>query len=95
MTHLKLPKKVKISDNVLFQHLNNECVLLDMASEQYFGLNDVGARIWQILSEGDGDAEKTLSLLLSEYETDEATLRADLINLLTELGNEKLIIIEN
>jgi hypothetical protein len=94
MTHLSLPKKVKISDNVLFQQINNECVLLDMDSEQYFGLNDVGARIWQILSE-DGDTEKALSLLLAEYETDEITLRTDMVNLLTELGNEKLIIIEN
>lgn len=94
MTHLNLPKKIKISDNVLFQQINNECVLLDMDSEQYFGLNDVGARIWQILSE-DGDTEKALVQLLAEYETDEATLRTDLVNLLTELGNEKLIVIEN
>lgn len=94
MTHLSLPKKVKISDNVLFQQINNECVLLDMDSEQYFGLNDVGARIWQILSEN-GDTEKALSQLLAEYETDEITLRTDMVNLLTELGNEKLIIIEN
>jgi hypothetical protein len=94
MTHLNLPKKVKISDNVLFQQINNECVLLDMDSEQYFGLNDVGARIWQILSE-DGDTEKALSQLLAEYEADEITLRSDMVNLLTELGNEKLIIIEN
>ncbi|MFB9840812.1 PqqD family protein [Mucilaginibacter ginsenosidivorans] len=94
MTHLNLPKKVKISDNVLFQQINNECVLLDMDSEQYFGLNDVGARIWQILSE-DGDTEKALLQLLAEYETDETTLRTDFVNLLTELGNEKLIVIEN
>ena len=65
-----------------------------MNSEQYFGLNDVGARIWQILSEN-GDTEKALSQLLSEYETDETTLRGDLVTLLTELGKEKLILIEN
>jgi len=94
MTHLILPKKVKISDNVLFQQINNECVLLDMDSEQYFGLNDVGARIWHLLLE-DGDTEKALSQLLAEYATDETTLRTDLINLLAELGNEKLITIEN
>jgi hypothetical protein len=94
MTNLILPKKVKISDNVLFQQINNECVLLDMDSEQYFGLDDVGARMWQILSE-DGDPEKALTQLLSEYDTDENTLRQDLVNLIAELGNEKLISIEN
>ncbi len=94
MTNDDLPKKVRISDNVLYQQINNECVLLDMDSEQYFGLDDVGARMWQILSE-DGDTEKALAILLAEYDTDEKTLRKDLIKLITELGNEKLISVEN
>ena len=94
MTSDKLPRKVKISDSVLFQQINNECVLLDMDSEQYFGLDDVGARMWQVLSE-DGDTEKAITVLLAEYDTDEKTLRQDLITLLAELGNQKLISIEN
>ncbi len=94
MTIDSLPKKVKISDSVLFQQINNECVLLDMDSEQYFGLDDVGARMWQVLSE-DGDTEKAVTVLLAEYDTDEKTLRQDLITLLSELGNQKLISIEN
>ena len=94
MENLTLPKTVKISDNVLFQQINNECVLLDMASEQYFGLDDVGARMWQILSENE-ETEKAVTLLLAEYDIDETTLRQDLLNLITELGNVKLISVEN
>lgn len=94
MTNEDLPKTVRISDSVLFQQINNECVLLDMESEQYFGLDDVGARMWQVLSEN-SDTEKALTLLLAEYDTDEKTMRKDLIKLITELGNEKLISIEN
>ncbi|HEY9000084.1 MAG TPA: PqqD family protein [Mucilaginibacter sp.] len=94
MENLILPKTVKISNNVLFQHINNECVLLDMDSEQYYGLDDIGARMWQLLSE-DGDTGKALTLLLAEYDIDEKTLRQDLFNLITELGNVKLISVEN
>jgi len=94
MENLILPKTVKISANVLFQQINNECVLLDMDSEQYFGLDDVGARMWQILSENE-DTEKVVTLLLAEYDIDEATLRQDLLNLIAELGNVKLISFEN
>jgi hypothetical protein len=50
--------------------------------------------MWQVLSE-DGDTEKALATLLAEFDTDEKTLRQDLIKLITELGNEKLISIEN
>lgn len=94
MANLSLPKTVKVSDSVLFQQINNECVLLNMESEQYFGLDDVGARIWQILSE-DGDTEKALTQLQSEYEVDGEILRQDLATLLTELESEKLITVEN
>jgi hypothetical protein len=94
MTNLSLPKTVKISDNVLFQQINDECVLLNMESEQYFGLDDVGSRIWEILSEN-GDTAMALQLLLTEYDTDEQTLKYDLSVLLTELAQEKLISFEN
>jgi hypothetical protein len=94
MTDLSLPKTVKISDNVLFQQINDECVLLNMESEQYFGLDDVGSRIWEILSEN-GDTETALKVLLAEYDTDEETLKRDLSVLLTNLEHEKLILFEN
>lgn len=94
MTNLSLPKTVKVSDNVLFQQINNECVLLNMESEQYFGLDDVGARIWEILSEN-GDTENALATLQAEYDADEQTLRQDLSKLLSELESEKLITVEN
>ena len=88
---IPLPQKVQISDNVLFQHLNNECVLLDMKSEKYFGLNELGGRAWEILSE-DGDTDKAIAILLNEYDIDEATLRRDLAILLSELKQENLIV---
>jgi len=94
MENIILPKTVKISSNVLFQQINNECVLLDMDSEQYYGLDDIGARMWQILSEN-SETEKALTQLLTEYDIDENTLRQDLLNLITELGNVKLISVEN
>jgi hypothetical protein len=94
MTASAFPKRVKISDNVLFQHLDNECVLLNMESEQYFGLDDVSARIWQLLTE-DGDTEKLLNTLLAEYDVDEATLKKDLTELFSRLENEKLIVKED
>lgn len=51
-------------------------VLLDLASEQYFGLNDVGTRVWQILTEH-GNPNRAVEILLEEYDVDEKTLRED------------------
>lgn len=94
MTSPSLPVRVSISDDVLFQEIFGECVLLNMASEHYFGLDDVGTRIWQLLAE-DGDPANVLTQLRQVYDVDEATLRTDLAKLLEQLSNEGLISVEN
>jgi hypothetical protein len=43
---------ISISKDVLTQELQDETVLLDLDSENYFGLDSVGTRIWQLLNEG-------------------------------------------
>lgn len=75
-------RTLKPSSDVLVQEVAGEAVLLDLASEQYFGLNEVGVRVWQILSEH-GSPEKAVQILLQEYEVDEATLREDIAALVT------------
>ena len=52
--------RIEISEDVLFQEVGGETVLLDLASEQYFGLDAVGTRIWQLLGEG-ADREEPVS----------------------------------
>ena len=94
MNNPNLPARVTISDNVLFQEIEGECVLLNMASEQYFGLDDVGTRIWQLLAD-EGDPSKVLTQLQGIYDVDEATLRSDLARLLEQLSGEGLISLED
>jgi hypothetical protein len=89
-----LPKKVSISEHVLFQAIEGEGVLLDMAAEQYFGLDDVGTRIWQLLTE-EGDTGKVLAQLLKIYDADEVTLRRDLANLIDQLRHDGLVRVES
>jgi hypothetical protein len=93
MQNPSLPVRVSISDHVLFQEIEGECVLLNMASEQYFGLDDVGTRIWQFLVE-EGDPAKVLTQLRQVYNVDEATLRTDLAKLLEQLSSEGLVSLE-
>ncbi len=93
MSELTLPKKVKISDNVLFQEIDNEYVLLNMESEQYFGLDEIGAKVWHIISE-DGNTERVLNQIMGEYNVSIEELTSDISRLLHELNNEHLITIE-
>lgn len=75
---------------VLFQQVGAEAVLLDMGSENYFGLNPVGARIWQLLGV-DGSLQATFDVLCREYDASPDRLRADLLALVAELADARLV----
>ena len=83
---MELNKKqtFRIPEEVLFQEVSGETVLLDLASESYFGLDSVGTRIWALLKE-DKSVGQVLDALLEEYEVDRGTLEADLEELLDKL----------
>lgn len=94
MENYNLPRHVKVSDNVLFQDIEGECVLLNMDSELYFGLDGVGTRVWQLLSEN-SSTENAVEKLVTEFEVDKETVRRDLAKLLDELKIEKLVAVED
>jgi len=88
-----LPKSVTISPDVLFQELNGEAVLLDLKTELYYGLDDIGTRMWQLL-ESNGQVEAACARLLQEYEVDETTLKQDLAELIDMLAEAGLILVQ-
>jgi hypothetical protein len=79
-----------ISKDVLAQELAGETVLLDLASESYFGLDAVGTRVWQLLQAGQGEDE-LIEILLSEYEVGRQELASDVAELLAKLEEAGLI----
>ena len=79
-----------VSKDVLFQEVSGETVLLDLASEQYFGLDEVGTRIWALLNEGRSVGEM-VEILLGEYAVGREQLEADVRELLGALMDAGLI----
>ena len=81
---------ITISKDVLAQELAGETVLLDLASESYFGLDAVGTRIWQLLGEG-AQKEQVVDILFEEYEVEREVLERDVADLLRRLAEAGLI----
>ncbi len=86
-----LPAHLAHSPEVIFQEVSGEMVLMHLDTEQYFGLDAVGRRIWELLGEH-GDTEQVLATLMAEYEVTESRLRADLQRLLGELLEAGLLV---
>ena len=86
--------RFSISDGVLSQEVNGETVLLDLEGESYFGLNEVGTRIWQLLQSKQTVVE-TLNTLSDEYDVDQEQLESDLDELLLKLSDAGLISLQS
>ena len=79
--------------DVLVQELDGEAVLLNLDSERYFGLDDVGTRVWQHLLEH-RRLERVCEEMQKEYDVDESRLSADLLQLVGELIEAGIVTIE-
>ena len=90
---LTLSRQAKPSDDVLFQEVGGEAVLLHLGSEQYFGLDPVGTRIWQLLGE-DANLQHTFDVMQAEYEVEPALLESDLLTLVGKLAEAGLVKVE-
>jgi predicted mannosyl-3-phosphoglycerate phosphatase (HAD superfamily) len=81
---------IKISDDVVFRDLAGEAVILNLATGTYFGLDEVGTRIWHVLAEH-GSKDKVIEVLLGEYEVEEEQLRHDVDHLIQQLSDKGLV----
>ena len=82
--------KMVIPAQVMSRQVGDETVILDLTSGMYFGLDPVGARIWQLLSVGH-QMDAVVTSLLNEYEVSEEQLRQDVETLVSELISRGLV----
>jgi hypothetical protein len=87
---MNLFDKVTIPAQVMARQVGEETVILDLASGTYFGLDPVGARIWQAMSEGKTFAE-VCEVMLAEYEVTREDIERDVLRLAEELRAKQLI----
>jgi hypothetical protein len=70
--------------------VGDEVVILDLATGTYFGLDPVGARIWELMGEGKTLAE-VCDRMLDEYEVTREELERDVLRLAEDLVEHGLI----
>ena len=85
-----LPSRIEIGDSVIFQSLGDEAILLNISTQQYYGLNSVGARMWSLLMES-GDPKQVLATMGGVFEGDPALMLDDLTRLIQELLDAGLL----
>ena len=83
---------VVVTADQLSTRLGGEIVILGLRDSVYYGLSDVGARIWDLI-QTPRTVDEILSALVAEYEVAAADAAAGLDRLLRELETRGLVAI--
>jgi hypothetical protein len=82
---------LSIPPQVMSRLVDDETVLLDLESGMYFGLDGVGKRIWDSVTEGRSIGE-IAAVITAEYEVDEVRAQADVIAFTSDLVERGLLV---
>ena len=88
MTRERAPR---IADGIIYKKVGEELVLLDFERGTYFGLDEVGARIWQLVADGLTPAA-IAERIVAEYDVDIDVAARDVEALLDQLAAKQLVI---
>ena len=81
---------IEAADHVTVADLGGEAVLLDSRSGEYFGVNEVGARILE-LAQQPAKVDAMLHDMFSTYDVDESRLKSDTFAFLAQMAERRLI----
>jgi hypothetical protein len=87
---IRLTTRVSVPPDVLIQELQGESVLLNLRTGRYFGLEEVGTRMWMNLTTAES-LQAACDSLLAEYEVEGERLQRDLENLVEKLVEHGLL----
>ncbi|MEM1050679.1 MAG: PqqD family protein [Pseudomonadota bacterium] len=88
---MQLTDRFTVSQDVVTREVGGELVLLDLNSGQYFGLDAVGGRIWELLSNAPCNLNELCDKIESEFDAPRQRIEADLIALARQLQEQELI----
>lgn len=87
---MNLSKKMTIPAQVMTRVVGDENVILDLANGTYYGLDPVGARIWQLMAEGQ-TIEQICEATLAEYDATREDIERDVLALVQTLTERQLV----
>ena len=87
---MELTARVRLGKDVLMEKVGDEAILLNLNTENYFALDEVGTRIIATLQESDS-VTQAVRKLVRIYEVDESKLTSDAIRLVEECEQNGLL----
>jgi len=84
--------RTAVPQHVLVRILDRESVLLNLDTEKYFGLDETGTRMWQLVIAAP-NIDAAYQELLAEFDVEPELLRTNLTELLVRLVENGLLLV--
>ena len=87
---ITVQSKVVRNNQLMSTPVGEDIVVLNLAQNAYFGLNDIGRRIWGRL-DNPCVVDLLIKSMVAEFAGDPAAITVDILAFLTEMENDGLI----
>lgn len=88
---MQLDERIGVAKDVVGREVGGEMVLLNMHTGFYFGLDGVGARAWELITQEARTLAEISDVIEAEFDAPRERIEADVIALATELHEKELI----
>ena len=83
--------KYQLTSQQIASKVAGEIVILNHSKGAYYGLDEVGALVWDSLEKGPQTIDSLCDTVSEEYDIDNASCKDDIDALLQDLVSEKLV----
>lgn len=81
-------------EDIVASDIDNEKVMMSIERGEYFGLEPIGSRIWELLAEP-VKVSAIIDALLPQFDVDRQTCEQDVLAFLEELHNAGILQVES
>ena len=84
---------VRQSEEQVSAEVDGEVVMMSVEQGNYYGLDEVGSRIWELV-ETPSTVTEVCDALVAEFDVDRATCEGDVIRFLQEMADQGLVAVD-
>jgi hypothetical protein len=77
-------------EEIVASDIDGETVMMSIENGKYYGLDDIGSRIWELI-EKPIRVSDLIDTLLGRYEVDRKTCERDVLKFLNELNEDEIV----
>jgi len=80
-------------EEIVDSDIDGETVMMSIENGEYYGLDDIGSRIWELI-EHPVKVSDLIDTLLERFDVDRETCEIDVLKFLNELNEDRILEVE-